>query len=60
MREEDAVPTPCKFDFTRAMVSEFKNANVQSQLVTNFLTMKSGPGEPGPYKNGTVCTGGAT
>jgi len=59
MREENAVPTPCRFDFTRGMVSGFRNGNARVQRVTNFLKMKSGPGEPGPYKNETGCAGGA-
>jgi hypothetical protein len=36
-REENAVPTPYRFDFTRAVVSAIKNRNVLVQLVTNFL-----------------------
>ena len=48
------MPTPCRFDFTWAVVSGFENDNRQVQSVTNFLNpVKSGPGKPGPYKSMT-------
>jgi hypothetical protein len=37
VREKNAVPTPCRFDFTREMMSGLKNRNEEVQSVTNFL-----------------------
>ena len=46
------MPTPCKSDFTGAMVCGLENAKEQIQTVTNFLnSAKSGPGKPGPYNS---------
>jgi hypothetical protein len=47
MREENAVPTSCRFDFTLALVSGFRNGNERVQRVTNSLKMKSGTGRAG-------------
>jgi hypothetical protein len=42
------------------MVSGLKNGDEEVQSVTNFLTIKSGPGEPGPYNGKRSNAGGAT
>jgi hypothetical protein len=40
-REKNAVPTPCRFDFTQPTASGFKNGNRLIQTVTNFLNRKN-------------------
>jgi hypothetical protein len=50
-RKENAVPTPCRSNFTQSPSSGLKYGNARVQLVTNFLKIRAGRGEPCPYND---------